>query len=322
MNERTAPEAIHVAVAVVVDDDGRIVIARRPDHLHQGGCWEFPGGKVDSGETVRDAVTRELDEELGIRPRDMRPLLRVPYRYPDRNVLLDVWRVDGFLGTPRGREGQPVRRVRPEHLDQYTFPPANRPIVMAARLAPAYLITPADEGDPQRLLDGLSRALAAGDRLFLWRTPALAGDSLETALAEAERRVHAVPGARLMCHDGSAPRGVDAGDGLHASARTLMKLGERPVPADRLFAASCHDARELARAAELGVDFAVLSPVRETASHPGLPGRGWQWFEETVRDAPFPVYALGGVGRSDLARAWSVRAQGVAGIRGLWPVSE
>src|SRR5512139_2207436 len=145
---------LHVAAAVVVDKTGRILIARRHDHLHQGGLWEFPGGKVDEGEAVPDALARELLEELGIQVKQARPLIRIPYRYPDRNVLLDVWRVEQFEGEAHGAEGQPLLWVESDHLIQYTFPAANRPIVTAARLPSAYLITPEPD-------------LASGDRAFL-----------------------------------------------------------------------------------------------------------------------------------------------------------
>src|SRR5512145_1948501 len=115
-------EYLHVAAAVVVDDVGRILIARRHDHLHQGGLWEFPGGKVEPGEAVPDALVRELHEELGIRVKKARPLIRIPYRYPDRNVLLDVWRVEKFEGEAHGAEGQPLLWVEAENLVQFEFP--------------------------------------------------------------------------------------------------------------------------------------------------------------------------------------------------------
>jgi 8-oxo-dGTP diphosphatase len=141
-HRNTHDEYLHVAAAVVVDSAARILIARRHDHLHQGGLWEFPGGKVESGESVPAALARELNEELGIRVKQARPLIRIPYRYPDRNVLLDVWRVEQFEGEAHGAEGQPLRWVAAEELCEFEFPAANRPIVTAARLPSAYLITP------------------------------------------------------------------------------------------------------------------------------------------------------------------------------------
>jgi 8-oxo-dGTP diphosphatase len=94
--ERSAAGLLEVAAAAVFDSQGRVLIARRPENVHQGGLWEFPGGKVEPGEAVEQALARELWEELGIRPTRYRRLIRIPHHYPDRSVLLDVWRVEAF----------------------------------------------------------------------------------------------------------------------------------------------------------------------------------------------------------------------------------
>ena len=127
------PKRLHVAVGVIVDDHGQLLIAKRAAHLHQGGLWEFPGGKVDEGETIQQALRRELDEELGIQVTAFSPLVEIHHDYPDRHVLLDVWRVDGFDGVPHGREGQPLRWVAPADLIASEFPEANRPIIDTIR---------------------------------------------------------------------------------------------------------------------------------------------------------------------------------------------
>lgn len=122
---------IHVAVGVIVNKQREILIALRPDHVHQGGLWEFPGGKVEPGEQVEQALARELREELDISVSGCRPLVEIAHDYPDKQVLLDVWWVDAFEGKPRGSEGQPVRWVAGEFLAEYAFPEANVPILKA-----------------------------------------------------------------------------------------------------------------------------------------------------------------------------------------------
>ena len=124
---------MHVAVGVITDGDGRVLIARRPAHIHQGGLWEFPGGKVEHGESLPGALSRELDEELGIVASAMEPLLEVHHDYSDKSVLLDVWQVTSFSGEPRGLEGQPLRWVTGSELAEFEFPAANQPIVEAVR---------------------------------------------------------------------------------------------------------------------------------------------------------------------------------------------
>lgn len=122
---------LHVVAAVISRVDGDILIARRPPHKHQGDLWEFPGGKVEPGEAPRDALARELWEELHITVRAAEPWLEVRHDYPDKAVFLDVWRVSAFEGKPVGREGQPLVWVSPAQLRGYAFPEANVPILDA-----------------------------------------------------------------------------------------------------------------------------------------------------------------------------------------------
>ncbi|MCB1735206.1 MAG: Nudix family hydrolase [Gammaproteobacteria bacterium] len=313
----TGRDPLHVAAAAIIDEaGGRVLLARRPDDKHQGGLWELPGGKVEPGEDVLTALARELDEELGIVPRVSRPLIRVTHRYPERSVLLDVWRVTAFDGVPHGREGQPVEWVSIADLWQRQFPAANRPIVRAVSLPERYLITPdiQDVGTPERFLAGLGSALNRGVRLVQLRSR----DPLPDALAIACRdRVHAQGGRILL--NGSPERAVDLGfDGVHLSSKRLMALAARPLSSRRWVGVSCHNVEELAQAAHIDADFAVLSPVKPTPSHPDAQAIGWARFHQQVEPAVLPVYALGGVDDADLSEAYRSGGQGVAGIRGLW----
>ncbi len=122
---------VHVAVGVILDDQGRVLLARRPVQVHQGGLWEFPGGKVDAGESVAEALARELTEELAIQVEATQPLLEIRHDYPDKSVLLDVWLVTAFEGDPRGNEGQPIEWAEVKQLADYEFPAANQAIVSA-----------------------------------------------------------------------------------------------------------------------------------------------------------------------------------------------
>lgn len=123
---------IHVVAAVIHDPGrGQVLLAMRPQHLHQGGLWEFPGGKVDEGEAPYAALQRELNEELAIQVSRAEPFLQLHHDYPDKSVFLDIWQVWEFTGTPRGNEGQLLRWVARGELAGYAFPAANGPIVDA-----------------------------------------------------------------------------------------------------------------------------------------------------------------------------------------------
>jgi 8-oxo-dGTP diphosphatase len=122
---------IHVAVGVVFNTHGQVLVALRPDHVAQGGLWEFPGGKVEVGESVQTALTRELYEEVGITVQSAQPLLQVPHHYPQRKVLLDVWKITAFQGEAYGREGQLIQWIFPAQLTQLAIPAANLAVVEA-----------------------------------------------------------------------------------------------------------------------------------------------------------------------------------------------
>lgn len=313
------PSYLHVAVGVVVNDQAQVLIARRPTHAHLGGLWEFPGGKLEAGESVEQALARELAEEIGIRVHSCRPLIKLHHNYPERRVLLDVWRVDEFSGTPHGRESQPVAWVKPDELSRYDFPEGNRPIIAAVRLPDRYALLdlPADTSANQALrrLDHLAskgvtlvqlraKALQETEYRRLAQTVARGAESLTIKLL-----LNARPGLALEC--GAA--------GAHLSSSRLMALNASPLPAPLWVAASCHNAQELARAESIGADFAVLSPVKATASHADAEPLGWERFARYVEMTRIPLYALGGLTQEDLATAQRHGAQGIAAIRAFLP---
>lgn len=307
---------IHVAVAAIEDDQGRILISRRPDHLHQGGYWEFPGGKLEPGESLDRALRREIREELGLQVTGHRPLIRFTHAYPDRSVLLDVHRVTAFHGTAQGLEGQELAWVQPIALLDYSLLPADRPIVTAVQLPDRYLITPEPEDVP-RFLAQLERSLSGEIRLVQLRAKTLSEAALH-ALAREVLQLCRQHDTRLLLNGAiGLAEELDA-DGVHLTSRQLMMLEKRPLDSQRLIAASCHTVEELAQARKLGLDFAVLSPVLPTASHLEVCPMGWEEFAGMVDGMPLPVYALGGLRHDHIDTSWEHGAQGIAGISGLW----
>jgi 8-oxo-dGTP diphosphatase len=126
--------SVHVAVGVVVNRDREVLVARRHDNQHQGGLWEFPGGKVMPGEEVREALARELAEEVNIEVRESSPFLKIHHDYGDKKVLLDVWYVSMFAGQATGCEGQPVKWITVDEFDYRDFPEANSEIINQVRI--------------------------------------------------------------------------------------------------------------------------------------------------------------------------------------------
>lgn len=116
---------MHVAVGIIRNALGEILIAQRPDHKYKGGLWEFPGGKIENSETSFQALQRELKEELNIHIIAADYWLQFQHDYPDRVVVLDTWNVTEFSGKPEGAEGQNIRWVSLDDLHQFEFPEGN-----------------------------------------------------------------------------------------------------------------------------------------------------------------------------------------------------
>lgn len=303
---------IEVAAGCLINAAGEVLIAQRPQGKIAAGQWEFPGGKLEPGESPRAALDRELHEELGIEVVDARPLIRVTHAYSDRTVRLDCWKITRWRGEPQGREQQAFAWVRPEATDAYPILAADGPIISALRLPDDYVFTPPD-ADPARLRAGFAQ-LPRGALLRL-RLPALDDGRYAAHAAELLPAVRAA-GLRLIL-DRDPQLVADLGaDGWHANGAALRAIETRPpLP---LCLASCHDPEELRHAAALGFDAAVLGPLQETTTHPGQPGLGFARAAPWLQAANLPVYLIGGLARSALPQVQQHYAQGIAAISAYW----
>jgi 8-oxo-dGTP diphosphatase len=311
---------LHVVAGVLGDAEGRVLFAQRAAGAHLAGTWEFPGGKIEAGESAEAALRRELHEELGVAIGRVEPLISVPWRYPQKAIVLHAFRVLDFSGEPHAREHQAVRWLRPDEAFDIDMPPPDRPIVSALRLPHSYAITPEPDGDDERFLSQLRTLFALGARLVQLRARQLPAERLRR-LAAAARDLARAAGTTLLLN-GNLPLVRELGlDGVQLPAVELMRLTSRPLERGRWVAASVHDERELAHAAGIGADFAVLGTVRPTPTHPTAVELGWTRFGELCAGAALPVYAIGGLRPRDLDEARRAGAQGIAGISGFWPDS-
>ena len=227
---------VRVAAAVVLRPDGTVLLAQRPEGKAYAGYWEFPGGKLEPGESPRQALVRELHEELGLAVVDAAPWFIQCFVYPHAHVELNFFRVFAWSGEPTGHDGQAFRWQVPGSFDVAPLLPANTRVLRALLLPTIY---------PHRT--------------------------------------------------------------------TATGRPSAPPPG-----ALCRTAEDLARAAALGLDFAVLGPVLPSAAEPGVPALGWDGFATAVAGAELPVFAQGGLDRGMLAQAISCGAHGVALPAGAW----
>jgi 8-oxo-dGTP diphosphatase len=305
---------------VLTQPDGSVLLAQRPPGKAYAGYWEFPGGKVEAGESLEAALARELQEELGIAiAAPCRWITRV-FEYPHATVRLNFFRVFAWAGEPHPHEGQVFSWQQPARLNVAPLLPANFPIVKALALPDVFGITHAEALGVDSFLARLDVALADGLRLIQVRDKSLPEAERLALAQETVRRAHR-HGARVLVNGPLELARAAGADGVHLDAAAATALAERPdcaEPDSFLVGVSCHDGAELAHAAALGADFALLSPVLPTQTHPGAPTLGWQVFSELAAASPIPVYGLGGLERGDVALAQSHGAHGVALLRGAW----
>ena len=306
---------LDVSAAVIEQADGRYMLGQRAAGTFYPGYWEFPGGKVEAGETPRQAIIRELHEELGIVVRRADPWLRRTHVYEHAHVNLHFFRVREWSGELIPHVHAALAWQYPGEHRVAPMLPANGPVLTALALPPLYAITHATEIGVTTQLAALRHALDNGLRLVQLH---------EAAMHPAERRAF-YRAAIALCHEVGAQVLINSdvalaielgADGVHLSSTALRDLSTRP--ALPLLAASCHRADDLNFATQLGCDFAVLGPVHAARTHPDAAPLGWDEFAARVAVPPLPTFALGGVGLADLDRARLAGAHGVAGIRGFW----
>ena len=317
MSEASAP-LLRVAAAIIERADGQVLLAQRPAGKAYAGYWEFPGGKLEPGETPRDALDRELMEELGITVLRAAPWLVQRYRYPHAHVELHFFRVMEWVGDLVGHDNQAFVWQAPGRFDVAPLLPANTVVLRALTLPRVYGITMAGDLGETEFVKRAEAALDGGLRLIQlreknWpveRQRALAGKIVSLARCR---------GAKVFYNGDAAFAREWECDGVHLTAHALAVATSRPH--DLLCSASCHTQAEVERAGELGLDFAVLAPVFATPTHPGATTIGWEGFAAIVAEATLPVFALGGLGIADIDAAVAHGAHGVALRRAAWPKS-
>ncbi|KAF7600292.1 MAG: DNA mismatch repair protein MutT [Candidatus Dactylopiibacterium carminicum] len=304
---------VHVAAAVITRQDGSFLLGQRAAETFYPNFWEFPGGKVEPGETPYQALVRELQEELGITVTQAWPWIRREHVYKHAHVSLHFFEVSGWEGEPQGHVHSALAWQQADALAVGPMLPANGPILKALRLPRVMAITQAATYGISAQLEMLDRALADGLRLVQLREPGLPAAERTVFLTAARAQCEAA-GAIGVCNEGDAlTPGVAE---RHLPARVLMRLRERPE--GEWVGASCHNRAELEQAAALGLDYAVLGHVLPTPSHVGQPPLGWAGFAERVAGLSLPVFAIGGVTPADMEIARAHGAHGIAMMRGAW----
>ena len=309
-----------VSAAVILRNAGsEYLLAQRPPGKAYAGYWEFPGGKVEAGESFADALVRELQEELGVTVTEMTPWMTRHFVYPHARVEIRFFRVTAWDGELHPLEHTEMAWLETrgmaggkalEQMPVSPVLPANTPVLRALALPDVYAVTNAEAVG---VVAELARIEKARPMLVQVRDKSLSANERRVFATEVVKRVHAYGGHVLL--NGSAEEAMAVGaDGVHLTSSALMASERRPeLP---LVFASCHTPAELIKASSLGLDAVVLGSVKSTLTHPGQLPLGWLHFADFIEGYSLPVYAIGGMAASDVAEAKAAGAQGVAMMRG------
>jgi len=296
-------------------------LSRRPADVHQADLWEFPGGKLESGETVRQALFRELNEELALTVKSAKPLIKIYHEYEEHSVLLDVWQINSWdmsSADDRGQQGQKIEWVDISSLGARDFPAANRAIIKSVQLSDFYLICPEPEADNKNYINKFKACISAGVRLFQLRFSENSYYDRHEDLIVELLELCKSSRSRLLINSLPDYAVKIGAHGVHLNSERLLQFYERPLDEKFLVSASCHNSTELEHACKIDVDFAVLSPVNKTSSHESAKPLGWDKFKNLVEPVNIPVYALGGMRADDMKKFCEFGAQGVSGLSGVW----
>jgi len=311
---------VHVAVAVLQNSNGQYLIAKRPQESHQGGLWEFPGGKVENNESVLDALKRELFEETGITIIQATPLIRIYHDYSDKSVLLDVWHINNFSGEAFGKEEQKIRWISTNDFSFYDFPEANMPIIKAVQLPDKYMIT-GNFNNEDDLLKRIQDALKKGIKLVQFRAKNI-DTELYFCYAKKIYQLCEKSTAKVLLNISVKNYIKYHADkyshGIHLNTKEIKSYNYGILNHKCLVSTSTHNEKEINLSKKKQIDFIVLSPVKNTLSHPSAVPLGWKQFQQLADKAACPVYALGGMTTNDIDTAKKYGAQGIAAISEFW----
>ncbi len=306
---------VEVAAGIIVSPDGTILLGKRPEGKPYPGYWEFPGGKIEAGESALEALKRELKEEIGIAPHHLHPWISRVFHYSHATVKLNFFKILGWDGEPEGLENQELSWQDPHAVNVFPLLPANAPILRSLRLPPVYAITNADALGIEVQLAKLESALKNGLKFVQVRENEMDRETLKHFALNVMSLANE-SGAKVMVNSEVELAHEIRAHGVHLTSKQLMHVSVKPD--FDWCGASVHSRKELDKAVSLGLDFAVLGHIKETLSHPGIDGIGWEKFSEIAGGCPIPVYALGGLAAADLLHAQQCGAHGIATMRSAW----
>jgi len=306
---------INVAVGILIDSNKKILLAQRPKSRSWSGWWEFPGGKLEKNESTREALSRELKEEVGIDVVNCEKWVTRNYSYEEHNVTLYFFKITKWNGKLTPKEGQKLLWINPSEVNKDTILPPNIFILNALSLPTQYGITNISETPKEIFLNQLLNQLEQGLKMIQIREKNLPLEELKKTTLEIIRICKSFSAKVILNSSIELANDVNA-NGVHLNSIELRKFNKKPK--NMIVSASCHSEDDVQIAQDKGIDFVVLSPVNKTNSHPKIVPLGWSKFLSITSKFDIPIYALGGMKKSDIDNALDSGAIGIASQRDIW----
>lgn len=317
MGSLTGQEYTHVVIGIVHNNNHEVLVSRRKKNTHLPGMLEFPGGKTEDNELAFDTLKREFKEELGIHVLRAAPLIQIPFHYTDRCLLLDVFNIQEYSGKVSANEGQELFWQSIESLSDIGFPAANFGIIRALRFPKHFPITP-DCLEEKSFLNHFENVISRNDsKIIQLRAHALSNSAYSKLAMQCfdlcnQYKTKLVLNRELECIENLNF------SGLHLTSKNLLKLEKRPLGANHIIGASCHDVKEVEKANTLKLDYIYIGPVLDKAENRKAKTLGWDGFARLSRMSTVPAYAIGGMDPSKLDKCFLSGGQGIAAIRAFW----
>ena len=306
---------VNVSVAVLINNNRQVLLGQRPHPKSWEGWWEFPGGKIEKGETSVDALYREIDEEIGVKITQFKKWVIRKYSHGGNDITLHFFKVYGWEGEVTSKENQKLVWTHLQNPNVSPILPANLFIQKAFDLPKYYAITNLSETSKKVFFNQLQNRISNGLKMIQVREKNISFDEFKIFSNEVIK-ICKPKGVKVIINSDVNLAYEIKADGVHLRSKDLISI--KKIPKNLIVSASCHTQEEIYIAEKLNINFLVLSAIKKTLSHPDIKPIGWDEFENIANRVNTPIYALGGLGVNDYSVALENGAIGIASQRSIW----